>query len=242
MPDVRYRGWLYATGSSQRWLAVVAKSCGSFSPIPIFHLMIAARKLPEVPGDRNGKCHACAPRHCQAPNALSGYERGYEAVPSLGARQRGIAHRFPSTRLRGMDSQHANAGRGVSTLFECDAARLIESGNWQLACDGRGEVLHGGTPLSQPLRQLAGDIRLCPRLPSPRGCATTTRRPSSRRRPRIGAGWDPVTKSINNQTASCACLRRTTSSLRVMRTSVTRLVICCSRTLPNQACAPERSR
>lgn len=39
MPDERYRGWLYAyyaTASSQRWLAVVAKSCGSFSPIPIF--------------------------------------------------------------------------------------------------------------------------------------------------------------------------------------------------------------
>ena len=91
--------------------------------------------------------------HAQACNrCIRVNERGYEAVPSLGARQRGIAHRFPSTRLRGMDSQHANAGRGVSTLFECDAARLIESGNWQLACDGRGEVLHGGTPLSQPLR------------------------------------------------------------------------------------------
>ena len=92
-------------------------------------------------------------------------------------------------------SKRRQKGGGLS--FECDAARLIESGNWQLACDGRGEVLHWCTPLSQPAQvQLAGDIRLCPGLPSPRGCATTTRRPRSRRRPRIGAGWDPVTKSI----------------------------------------------
>lgn len=41
----RYRGWLYAPGSSQWWLAAAA-ILRIMSPIPIFHLMIATRKLP----------------------------------------------------------------------------------------------------------------------------------------------------------------------------------------------------
>jgi hypothetical protein len=120
----------------------------------------------------------------------------------------------------------ANAGRRVLTLFEADAAHLIGSGNWQLGAMGEVRSCTVALPcLSLPGTATPGDIRLCPRPTAcPRGCATTTRRPRSRRRPRIGAGWDPVTKSINNQTASCACLRRETSSLRGMSTRVTRLL------------------
>lgn len=112
----------------------------------------------------------------------------------------------------------ANADRRVATLFDCaGGARLSESGNWQLACDGRGEVLHWCTPLSQPVRYSARPATSVRALapPRPRGCATTTRRPRSRRRPRIGAGWDPVTKSINTIKLPPAHVsdRRTTSSL-----------------------------
>jgi hypothetical protein len=123
---------------------------------------------------------------------------------------------MPSSKRRqkGVDSFRGRCGAA-------DRKRKLAVG-----CDGRGEVLHCCAPLSQPARY--SDARRHPFVPSPhrcpRGCATTTRRPRSRRRPRIGAGWNPVTKSINNQTASCACLRRETSSLRVMGTRVTRLL------------------
>lgn len=99
--------------------------------------------------------------HAQACNrCIRVNERGYEAVPSLGARQRGIAHRFPSTRLRGMDSQQQTQAEGCRLFSSALAARLIESGNWQLGPMGEVRSCTCCTPLSQPTQvQLAGDIR-----------------------------------------------------------------------------------
>lgn len=83
--------------------------------------------------------------------------------------------------------------------------------------------------------------------PCPRGCATTTRRPRSRRRPRIGAGWDPVTKSISTiNLPPCVCLRRETSSLLTTKLLFSLFVMghegdesyMFSPTLPNQASTP----
>jgi len=128
--------------------------------------------------------------------APSGYEEGTRRYLSLRARQRGIAHRFPSTRLRGMDSQHSrNAQTNSEEGFDVRgrfAARLSKCGNWQLRALGEVRSCTLPSPVSG---RLAGDIRMCP---PPRGCATTTRRPESRRGPRIGAGWDLVAKSISN--------------------------------------------
>ena len=203
MPDVRYRGWLYA-GLESAVACSGSEILRIIVPDTHFHshdLLLGSRQRYQVTGTGD----ATPPRPCCKTSIRV---RGRNL--SLGARQRGIAHRFPSTRLRGMDSQHSKRRqKGVEhcRLFSSAlAARLIESGNWQLGAMGEVRSCTCCTPLSQPaqvqLRRRHPLLALA--LPSPRGCATTTRRPRSRRRPRIGAGWDPVTtKHRSHQQSNC---------------------------------------
>ena len=145
--------------------------------------------------------------HAQAPKPLrQGYERGYEAYEGgtfAWCTPKGHSAPFPI---------YAAARDGFAALAQCAnkqrggfrRSRAICGAPEQmrkLAVEGagRGEVLHWCTPLSQPVRYSARPATSVCALapPCPRGCATTTRRPRSRRRPRIGAGRDLVTKSIN---------------------------------------------
>jgi hypothetical protein len=159
---------------------------------------------------------------------------------SLGARQRGIAHRFPSMRLRGMDS-HASSKRrqkGVDS-FRGRCGAPDRKRKLAVGCDGRGEVLHCCTPLSQPARY--SYARRHPFVPSPHCVPARLRnhhpppeeQTPSQNRSRLGPG--------NQKHQQSNCLLRLSQTRDIFAAwdehEGDEAAICCSPTLPNQACA-----
>jgi hypothetical protein len=169
--------------------------------------MIATRNLKLLPSDGDGTFHALRLSHAGTParpgttHSQQGTRwlrcdtfawwnpKGHSAPFSIYA-----AARDGFTGSRNAQTERASAMPAMDIL-RVVAARLIRSGNWQSrqsADDGEVRSWTLPSPVSGAPRRHPAQALVCQR---PRGCATTTGRPESRRGPRIGAGWDPVARA-----------------------------------------------
>jgi hypothetical protein len=176
------------------------------SPVPRLYLMIAARRLP---GDRNGNFQDLVPRPARHYHSRQGASRGRSGAFSW-CKPKGRSAPFSIyTDARegfagSRDTPKEKASEPLRCGVEDAAARLIRCGNWRSAdesevrsCTVGGEVSTLPTPVSGLLRRDPFELSSArsATLRKLRNATTITRRPESRRGPRIGADLDPVARA-----------------------------------------------
>jgi hypothetical protein len=189
--------------------------------------MIAARKSPEVPGDRNGKCHACSPW-------LQDLYQGTRAEPFAWCAPKGHSAPFPiyAAARDGFATQQTQAEgcRALSNLFECPGGAPDRKRKLAVGGDGRGEVLH---LLHSPVSARAGTATPATSVVSPRAAEPTRLRnhhpppeeqTPSQNRSRLGPGNH---KHLSHQQSNCLLrMSQTGRRLRYVCDELSAVCIC----------------